>query len=139
MDLSKYPELARAVEFHGHLGPYVVLGLKIGDFAIQELGSQKHFGTKVEVFCTPEPPVSCVVDGLQYSTGCTLGKRNISLEDGPGITVNVTNTDTGRTLKIAVDEAGLAEIRSRQDPDDLEAQAVAVWRARDEELFVSKT
>jgi formylmethanofuran dehydrogenase subunit E len=135
MDLSEYPELARAAEFHGHLGPYVALGLKIGEFALRELGSRRHFGTEVQVRCTPEPPISCVVDGLQYATGCTLGKGNITLESGTGITVIVTNTDNARSLKITVREARLSEIRSEHGIDDLEGQAVAVWQTPDDQLF----
>ena len=30
--------LSRAIEFHGHLGPYLVLGLKAGLYANQTLG-----------------------------------------------------------------------------------------------------
>ena len=30
--------------FHGHLGPYVVAGLRMGRYALARLGADPHFG-----------------------------------------------------------------------------------------------
>lgn len=78
--------LLRAIEFHGHLGPYLILGLKAGLFANQILGKDPM---KTEAFIQTRttPPQSCFADGVQFSTGCTLGKRNISLSEGEGLIV----------------------------------------------------
>lgn len=70
----------RAVAFHGHLGPYVVLGARMGLLAKKILGFEGHFDVKVRAYVGREPPVSCLADGLQVSTGATLGKGNIELE-----------------------------------------------------------
>jgi formylmethanofuran dehydrogenase subunit E len=64
--------------FHGHLGPYVAIGYKMGAFAREWLGQGKMrcvFLSKIQ------PPVSCAVDGIQISSGCTMGKGLISAED----------------------------------------------------------
>ena len=35
--------LNEAIKFHGHLGPYLVLGLKAGELALKKLGCKKYF------------------------------------------------------------------------------------------------
>jgi len=72
--------LQRLQEFHGHLGPYVVIGLRMGDVGHRELGGYK--GLTAEVTCLPKPPMLCVVDGVQFSSQCTMGKGNITAKEG---------------------------------------------------------
>lgn len=84
-------DMERLERFHGHLGPYIVLGARMGEYAVLERDFPAYFGVFVEVECPDEPPVSCLIDGLQLSTGATLGKRNI--EHTPADEVRVTITD----------------------------------------------
>jgi formylmethanofuran dehydrogenase subunit E len=65
-------------EFHRHLGIYSILGAKMG------LHARDYFGVgldelNVESFAGLKPPVSCLNDGLQVSTGATLGHGTISI------------------------------------------------------------
>jgi len=71
-------ELRRLADFHGHLGPYVLLGYRMG------LVAKKHFPKKfyATLYTGTEPPVSCTIDGVQFSSGCTLGKGNLSVKEG---------------------------------------------------------
>ncbi|OPX66703.1 MAG: FmdE, Molybdenum formylmethanofuran dehydrogenase operon [Methanoregulaceae archaeon PtaB.Bin009] len=64
--------------FHGHLGPYIVLGYRIGKY-IREHFCSDPFQMKAEVYCAGTPPQSCLADGVQLGSGCTLGKRNIEI------------------------------------------------------------
>ena len=64
--------------FHGHLGPYVVIGYKMGLIANSILGKDS-FSKNVTVWTGIKPPISCIIDGIQISSGCTLGKGNISI------------------------------------------------------------
>jgi formylmethanofuran dehydrogenase subunit E len=73
--------LETSVAFHGHLGAFLILGLKAGLLANEILGKH-HFETSVVVETQPFPPCSCFVDGVQVATGCTMGKGNIRLEKG---------------------------------------------------------
>jgi formylmethanofuran dehydrogenase subunit E len=98
-------ELEVAKAFHGHLGPFLVLGLRLGKFALSALRARKHFGIKVTVHCPPQPPPSCMVDGLQVSTGATYGKRNIELIPSDEIVVRFVNTDTNEHLTLRVPES----------------------------------
>lgn len=72
--------LDRLTDFHGHLGPYLVLGWRMGSIANRELEGNP-FEMKALVKTGIGPPLSCLVDGIQFSTGCTLGKGNIEIED----------------------------------------------------------
>ncbi len=94
--------LEMAVTFHGHLGPYLALGLRLGVLALVRLKARKHFGIRVIVHCPPQPPASCLVDGLQVSTGATYGKRNIELHPADDIVVHFVNTDTNDQLTVQV-------------------------------------
>jgi len=67
-------------EFHGHLGPYLYLGYRMGKLALLKL---KARGKKLHVLVKSglATPLSCMIDGIQFSTSCTLGKGNISVAD----------------------------------------------------------
>jgi formylmethanofuran dehydrogenase subunit E len=72
--------LQRAVEFHGHLGPFLMIGLRMGFLAMSALGSSPdEMSVLVKVKSTP--PESCAIDGLQVSTGCTLGRGTIRVSE----------------------------------------------------------
>jgi len=72
------------VRFHGHLGPYLILGLKAGLFVNETFGKD-CFKTRAIIETIGETPYLCFVDGIQISTGCTMGKGNIELIEGDGI------------------------------------------------------
>ena len=56
-----------AIPFHGHLGPYLVFGLKMGLLAREVLKLEHHFHVFVEAGCGTKTPFSCMADGLQIS------------------------------------------------------------------------
>jgi formylmethanofuran dehydrogenase subunit E len=71
-----HPSLAAAARFHGHLGPWLALGLKAGLRVRRELAASP-FQLFARVYCPAKPPHSCFLDGVQFGSGCTLGKGNI--------------------------------------------------------------
>ena len=73
--------LARAVEFHGHLGPFLILGIRMGVIARSTLKAQNHNDLSAVVFVNRNPPASCIVDGIQVASGCTLGKGTIRVSE----------------------------------------------------------
>ncbi len=68
--------LDRAAEFHGHLGPWLALGLRAGRRAARVL-SANPFRLQAVVHCPDSTPYTCFLDGIQFGSGCTLGKGNI--------------------------------------------------------------
>lgn len=91
--------LSRAIEFHGHLGPYLVLGLKAGLFANKTFGRDPM---KTEAFIETKvtPPESCFADGVQFSTGCTFGKGNIHLKEEEGLQVTFIRNNQKLILRL---------------------------------------
>jgi formylmethanofuran dehydrogenase subunit E len=81
--------LIRAGEFHGHLGPWLVLGSMIGQDALKRLDTDGYWNIEITVWLPPQrqrQPWSCILDGLQVSTGATLGKQNIRMAFSPEVT-----------------------------------------------------
>ena len=74
-----YGEIQR---YHGHVGPWNVLGWRIGQAALRELRSQwgKH---ELEVICyvPPQTPFTCLVDGLSVGTGNSPGRLDLRLAE----------------------------------------------------------
>lgn len=98
--------LERAIEFHGHGGPFMVIGLRMGLHALKQLDAGGWFDLRCLVSLPWRPPDSCVIDGIQSSTGCTMGKHNIEIEEREGISASFYKNDENLriTLKKDVEE-----------------------------------
>lgn len=59
-------------ELHGHVGIYALLGVKMGLFARELLGTEAG-SLRVVSYAGSTPPISCMNDGLQVSTEATIG------------------------------------------------------------------
>jgi len=94
--------LAQVVQFHGHLGPSVVAGARFGMAGLRAVGARGYFD--VEVTCEgpfAQPPQACFLDGLQVTTGATLGKRTLHWVEAERIAVRLKNTRTGKTVELS--------------------------------------
>lgn len=110
-ELSDAELFHRLRQFHGHIGPYAVLGYRLGGWLLRRLGCGKYFGAHLTVAGPGTTPYTCLLDGLQVATGYTLGKGNLTLkaaadraedslfqieaiaeEDGEVVRVNVRST-----------------------------------------------
>lgn len=68
-------------EFHRHLGTYSIIGAKMGVRAREIL--EAPFDTlQVVSYAGSSPPLSCMNDGLQVSTGASLGRGTIKIAEG---------------------------------------------------------
>jgi len=71
-------------ELHGHLGVFSIVGAKMGILAMEYFGTGRD-ELEITSYAGSHPPYSCLNDGLQASTGATLGMGTISLDAGnPG-------------------------------------------------------
>lgn len=67
-------------EFHRHLGIYSLIGAKMGVRAREVLEAPFDALTVVS-YAGKKPPLSCMNDGLQVSTGASLGRGTITISD----------------------------------------------------------
>jgi formylmethanofuran dehydrogenase subunit E len=119
--------------FHGHLGPYVVIGYRMGDISNKLLGSNPF--TKIATVWTKEkPPMSCVIDGIQMSSGCTLGKGTITIRQGNIPKVEFTNND-GKKIQIKLKHSIKHEIDTRVSDENLKNYSEEIFQRSDSELF----
>lgn len=67
--------LQRIVEFHGHMCPGLAMGIQVGHIANDEVGRNTRDNPVLAVTETN----LCPVDGIQYTTGCTMGMHAVVL------------------------------------------------------------
>ena len=129
--------LARAVDFHGHLGPFLVLGLRMGVLVHSILKPQKQDDLTANMFVRSDPPESCTVDGVQVSSGCTLGKGTIRISSSHNrVACEFRAADRACTIavKTGILKALLGDLNKATDKQVLE-MADNVLSRPDGELF----
>ena len=129
-------EIKQAVAFHGHLGPWLILGMLMGRGALSLLEANKYFGINVLVTGATERPFSCLIDGLQLSTGATFGKGNIQKRKGAAIAVLFKNKTSGTSLRIALRSDIFKKVTQLHGHHAAEAYARVLARQTFEALFV---
>ncbi|MFX0163283.1 MAG: FmdE family protein [Candidatus Hodarchaeota archaeon] len=126
--------IKRTEEFHGHVGPFIVAGLKMGLLALEKLNAEKYSGMKVVVETGTTPPISCIVDGIQMSTGCTLGKGNIEVLPNNKPTATFTKKSDNQQIRITLKNKWLQAIAD-VSKESMEELAEKVLNTKPEELF----
>lgn len=119
--------------FHGHVGPYVVLGYRSGRLAQERLGANA-FKMTAEVSAGSRPPMSCFADGVQLGSGCTLGKGNITLHDEETVEAIFTCED-GRCLRMRARSRALERLVPRLGKEDLARVSAEFMAMPAEDLF----
>ncbi len=124
--------LREAEKFHGHIGVFLVLGFKAGLCANEILGKD-IFEMHARIETESTPPRSCFVDGIQLTTGCTMGKRNIELREGDSLSVTFTKNHRQLTLRIKPDL--LNDFSGITSMDESEKVALSLVDRPIEDLF----
>jgi len=126
-------QVKSAVEFHGHPGLFLIIGLRIGQLALRLLDARGYF----DISCVAElrwsPPDSCVIDGIQFSTGCTMGKHNIEVVEQEGIAAIFTKED--KSVRIELKPAFLESIHRSLEEGTEEKLVESIITASEEEIF----
>jgi len=118
--------LKRAVEIHGHLGPFLVLGVKMGLLAKSLLNEGIQ---KCEVEVIGEKPYLCTVDGIRAIIG-----DGIAIKEGKGITATFHGAE-GVQVILTVKESIVKKYA--QVPWELcEERAHEVFKESEENLLV---
>ena len=127
-------ETLREIErFHGHIGPYAIIGYKMGELANKTLGSDP-FSKRVVVWAGTTPPLSCIIDGLQMSSGCTLGKGNILVHQEGSPKAQFTSND-GKKMEITLKPSVKDEIDTTVTEENIVSFSEKFYQRTDQELF----
>jgi formylmethanofuran dehydrogenase subunit E len=132
--------LIDAVRFHGHLGPWAMLGLRIGQMALADLDCQGYFDVRIDVAGPiARPPARCILDGLQFATGATMGKDAITATVADQFEIRVTNTKTDQTIGYRPTEQFFETIAKMSGGQHVENLAREVARMPLAEIIVRET
>jgi len=129
--------LARVKAIHGGSGPWAVVGYRIGERALKELKLPRQSFALLVIHRAPaEVQYSCVADGLQASTGASVGKLNLKLEEAPVDRLKTTIQDrkSGRVLTFTI-KPGFARSIKDLPFDQLDREGERVARLPDEAIF----
>ncbi len=88
-----------AVWFHGHHQPYIALGIRMGELAM-ELHMAKRHELSIASETGFKPTYSCMTDGLQLSTGSTIGNGRLRVLEKATLAATFSKDD--RHLRIEV-------------------------------------
>jgi len=121
--------------FHGHLGPYAVVGYRMGLVANKRLGDDPFKKRCVSLTGTT-PPISCIIDGIQLASGCTFGKGNLTAEFKALPQARFSDETGKNSFEIEL----RPEIKDGIDRDvtkeNIEAYSAGIFQKPDEEIFI---
>jgi formylmethanofuran dehydrogenase subunit E len=127
-----------ARKLHGHLGPFLVIGVRMGMIAKKALNvaddqcTSLEANVKVPLF----PPFSCLLDGIQTSTTCTVGNQRLAIENSEEICVSFAKQNAAGTVKITLTPKIAEELKRKLSEDALtEEFALKIARLPENQVF----
>jgi len=135
--------IKKAVDFHGHLGPFLIIGVRMGLIGLRELelkeGAEKLHVTALLKYSVP---FSCVLDGLQVTTGCTFGNQKLTLKNSSSITAEF-QLPNKKQVTVAVNQTTFDNLKRKlltEKASNHEMQKLAQLMASmpEKDLFVIK-
>lgn len=98
---SEWVAVTMANELHRHLGVFAIIGTKMG------IRAKEYFNAgidelKIVSYAGLVPPFSCMNDGLQVSTGATVGHGLIAVAPGEEVKPVADFTYLGRTIRVTL-------------------------------------
>ena len=125
---------------HGHVGPWNVLGWRMGRAALRELnGAWGRHDLDIVCHVPLATPYSCLADGLVVGTGNSLGRLDLRLAEVMAldeIHISAQRKDgTGPVALFIPNARYLEKIRSRP-AEELEVLSQETARLPEAELFV---
>jgi len=133
-----------AMNLHGHFGPFLALAVRMGLAAMEELGVKRsdmrlHANVMLEYIV----PMSCVLDGIQTSTGCTVGNTRLTWKESKEIGTIFQLGFNQKRVEVWVRPSLVKELKKRlaKQPTDEEIRHIGwdIAFRSDKELFLSRT
>ena len=108
--------IKKAADFHGHLGPFLVIGVRMGSLAKKILNANAEENNKFRVTARLPllTPFSCIIDGIQATTQCTVGNQKLRIENSKAkIIVYFEQQNLDEGLRIHVNPKIIKELKKR--------------------------
>jgi formylmethanofuran dehydrogenase subunit E len=144
--------LMEALKFHGHRCWASVAGVRAGLAGLRELKVKRSGGRQLHAFVEigEDHGGMCFGDGVQYATGCTLGKGNMDKTPYGKLAVTVIERASNRAIRVSYKPtlqkrigASAFMVKRGQgiEPDDIpEAEQMElvnlVWEAPESDVLV---
>jgi len=68
-------------------------------------------------------PFSCILDGVQIATGCTVGNKRLKLQDSSSVTIRFENKN-GKQVEIEVNSTTLDRLMERLSAKNVGSEEV---------------
>lgn len=115
--------LAKAIEFHGHLCPGLIMGYVASKLGLERIGAKRSEDEELIAIVEND---SCAVDAVQVLTGCTTGKGNLFLRAYGKMVFTFAVRPSGRAVRVSLKhktEPNIEQAPDRsQERRDLEIQ-----------------
>jgi formylmethanofuran dehydrogenase subunit E len=111
----------KAKEFHGHICPFVVLGLRASEIALERLGLTRAGEKETigeEILAIVECN-NCFTDGVQVATGCTIGNNSLIYLDTGKNAVTIVRRGDWRGVRVYVDSEKFKEKYFKKEATNL--------------------
>ena len=136
LDLISTIEFARKI--HGHVGPFLVIGLRMGIAAkkVLDISDSEQAHLRAQVTVPLNPPFSCLLDGVQVSTTCTIGNQRLEFENVKTIQATFQSEKTMKKVKIKIKQQFWEQLEQKHVQNRLdEAFAWEIARMPESHLF----
>jgi len=136
--------LREAENFHGHFGPFLVIGVRAGLVGLTKLKIERgNPKLSVTAMLKNSTPYSCILDGVQVATGCTIGNKRLRLEDSSRASIRFEN-DNGKQIEIEINSTSLDVLIKQLSALNVDAEEVrrlgyAIASMNQHELFTVKS
>lgn len=135
--------LQTATDLHGHFGPFLTLGVRMGLLGLQKLGVKpgdpRLHATGMLKYAAP---ISCILDGIQATTKCTVGNARLTWKESNQISVIFHLEGSKQRITIRVNPAIVQELLKRlsKQPTDKTTREIGeeIASRPDGELFLSE-
>lgn len=92
------PPLELAIQFHGHICPGLLIGVRAAEFAQKHLDISQDYDEELLAIVETD---SCGVDAIQAILGCTFGKGNLIFNDYGKNVYTIASRDKNQAVRIA--------------------------------------
>lgn len=114
--------LKRATDLHGHFGPFLTLGVRMGIVGLRELGAEAgDTQLRITVMLEHSLPYSCMLDGLQTVTKCTVGNKRLTWKESKEFGASFLFENSGRKVEVKINPAIVHEVSlklNKKHPSD---------------------